>query len=178
MREFCADPAGFVQAAIEEMRRERDRHCEERSDERYHASASRRNGLLRFAHNDGGADRAERWPDLRGAHLPTQRRAFLLTAVAGEWRGRGVRHCKRSSKAPSQSLRSTRTATGKANHALVHRGDWTPPHCRLVCAIMAGVTEKNREDAMHHTLVPASDRVETRTSTGEDGRRSSVRSSA
>ena len=32
-----------------------DRHCEERSDEAIHRTAKRKNGLLRFARNDGGA---------------------------------------------------------------------------------------------------------------------------
>ena len=31
-----------------------DRHCEERSDEAIHRTAKRKNGLLRFARNDGG----------------------------------------------------------------------------------------------------------------------------
>ena len=42
------------------------------------------------------------------------------------------------------------------------------PHAGLACAIMPGEQEKNREDAMPHTLVP-SDRVEHANVYGQDG---------
>ena len=80
------------------------RHCEERSDEAIHAAPNaRRNGLLRFARNDGGAS-------IRTPKPPAAPRArgFASSCAPRKFRGR------RESRVPS----STRDRAHK-----MHTGD-------------------------------------------------------
>src|SRR5712672_3080311 len=62
------------------------RHCEERSDEAIHSFFARRDGLLRFARNDGSAPGSSvlfeiRAPSLRGA----KRRSNPFFLYAARW---------------------------------------------------------------------------------------------
>jgi len=62
------------------------RHCEERSDEAIHSSFARRDGLLRFARNDGKCSVAPRNDSLRSdtARMTVSTRATPTTVIARE----------------------------------------------------------------------------------------------